>query len=132
MVSRGCQTRRAGLALGMLLSAMAAPAARAGDWRDGGLKTLNDRLADWGIALSATYIGEALGNASGGVRRGAIYEGRLDFGVDVDLEKRAGWGGATLHANFYQIHGSGLSRDYIGNLMLVSGIEALPATRLYE
>ncbi len=32
----------------------------------------------------------------------------------------------------YQIHGQGLSRDYVGNLMLVSGVEALPATRLYE
>jgi porin len=32
----------------------------------------------------------------------------------------------------FQIHGDGLSRDYIGNLMLVSGVEALPATRLYE
>jgi porin len=32
----------------------------------------------------------------------------------------------------FQIHGDGLSRSYIGNLMLVSGVEALPATRLYE
>jgi porin len=32
----------------------------------------------------------------------------------------------------FQIHGDGLSRDFIGNLMLVSGVEALPATRLYE
>src|SRR3954471_19600810 len=122
MVPRGRQTRRAGLALGMLLSAMAAQAAHAGDWRDGALKTLNDRLAEWGVALSATYIGEALGNASGGVRRGTIYEGRFDLGVDVDLDKAMGWNGATFHANVYQIHGDGLSRDYIGNLMLVSGI----------
>jgi porin len=106
--------------------------AHAGDWRDTGLKPINDRLAEWGVALSATYIGEALGNASGGIRRGAVYEGRFDFGVDVDLDKAVGWSGATFHANVYQIHGNGLSRDYIGNLMLVSGIEALPATRLYE
>ncbi|MGM4915880.1 carbohydrate porin [Tardiphaga sp. 813_E8_N1_3] len=106
--------------------------AHAGDWRDSGLKPINDRLAEWGVALSATYIGEALGNASGGIRRGAVYEGRFDFGVDVDLDKAVGWSGATFHANVYQIHGPGLSRDYIGNLMLVSGIEALPATRLYE
>lgn len=89
-------------------------------------------LADWGIAFSATYIGETLGNASGGVRRGAIYAGRLDIGTDVDLDRLVGWSGATFHANIYQIHGGGLSRDYVGNLMLVSGIEALPATRLYE
>lgn len=32
----------------------------------------------------------------------------------------------------YQIHGDGLSRSYVGNLFLVSGVESLPATRLYE
>ena len=32
----------------------------------------------------------------------------------------------------FHIYGDGLSRSYIGNLMLVSGVEALPATRLYE
>jgi porin len=111
---------------------MSASTVQAGDWRDPGLKTLNDHLAEWGVAFSVAYIGETLGNASGGIRRGAIYEGRLDVGIDVDLEKAVGWNGATFHANAFQIHGPGLSRDYIGNIMLVSGIEALPSTRLYE
>jgi porin len=89
-------------------------------------------LADWGIAFSGTYIGEVLGNAAGGVRRGTIYAGRFDLGADIDLDRMVGWSGATFHANVFQIHGGGLSRDYVGNLMLASGIEALPATRLYE
>jgi porin len=95
---------------------------------------LNPReaLADAGFQISAIYIGEALGNVSGGIRTGAIYTGRLDLGTTIDLEKVAGWTGATFHANIFQIHGDGLSRSYIGNLMLVSGVEALPATRLYE
>jgi porin len=113
-------------------AALATQPVAAADWRDPGLKALNDRLSEWGVAFSVAYIGEALGNASGGIRRGAIYEGRLDVGIDIDLEKAVGWNGATLHANAFQIHGPGLSRDYIGNLMLVSGIEALPSTRLYE
>jgi porin len=96
------------------------------------VKDPRERLADWGIAFSGTYIGEALGNASGGVRRGVIYAGRLDLGTDIDLDRLVGWRGAIFHANIFQIHGDGLSRDYVGNLMLVSGIEALPATRLYE
>jgi porin len=89
-------------------------------------------LADWGVQFNATYILEVFGNVSGGMRRGSIYTGRLDLGADADLEKIVGWTGAKFHANMYQIHGQGLSRDYIGNLMLVSGVEALPATRLYE
>jgi len=95
-------------------------------------KNPREILADWGIQFNATYISEVFGNATGGIRRGTIYTGRLDLGTDVDLEKLAGWSGAKFHADMFQIHGQGLSRDYIGNLMLVSGVEALPATRLYE
>ena len=96
------------------------------------VKSQREILADWGIQFNATYIAEVFGNPAGGVRRGTIYTGRLDLGTGVDLEKVIGWTGATFHANMYQIHGQGLSRDYVGNLMLVSGVEALPATRLYE
>ncbi|CAN5398667.1 carbohydrate porin [soil metagenome] len=97
-----------------------------------GTKNPRDILADWGVQFNATYIAEVFGNVSGGMRRGSIYTGRLDLGMDADLEKIVGWSGAKFHANMYQIHGQGLSRDYVGNLMLVSGVEALPATRLYE
>jgi porin len=96
------------------------------------LKDPREALADAGVQFGVTYIGEALANVSGGIRTGAIYTGRLDVGTTIDLEKVAGWTGATFHANMFQIHGDGLSRSYIGNLMLVSGVEALPATRLYE
>lgn len=89
------------------------------------------QLQQWGIAFSGGYIGETLGN-TGGIRSGAIYTGRLDVRVDVDLDKLMGWTGATFRANTFQIHGDGLSRSYIGNLFIVSGVEALPASRLYE
>lgn len=95
-------------------------------------KSPREVLAEWGVQFNATYIAEVFGNVSGGMRRGSIYTGRLDLGMDVDLEKIVGWTGAKFHTNMYQIHGQGLSRDYVGNLMLVSGVEALPATRLYE
>ena len=95
----------------------------------GGIRSF---LSSKGIEYSLTYIGEVLGNVSGGVKRGAIYEGRLDTQLDADLDKLLGWHGATFHTNFYQIHGTGLSRYYLNNLNVVSGIEALPSTRLYE
>ena len=85
-----------------------------------------------GIIYSLTYIGETLGNASGGQRRGAIYEGRLDGQLDVDLDTLAGLKGLAFHTNFYQIHGHGLSRYYLGNLNTASGIEAVASTKLYE
>ena len=43
-----------------------------------------------GIKFAETYIGEALGNPSGGLKRGSVYEGRLNLAVDVDLEKLTG------------------------------------------
>ncbi|HEY0431475.1 MAG TPA: carbohydrate porin, partial [Pyrinomonadaceae bacterium] len=85
-----------------------------------------------GVKFAITYIGEVLGNTSGGLRQGTLYEGRLNLAVDVDLQKLAGWDQLTFHANIFQIHGQGLSRDYLQNYFVVSGVEALPATRLYE
>jgi porin len=86
----------------------------------------------YGVKFAATYIGEALGNTSGGFKRGAVYEGRLNLAVDADLDKLLGLQQLTFHANLFQIHGEGLSRSNVQNLLTLSGIEALPTTRLYE
>ena len=85
-----------------------------------------------GVTYSLTYIGEGLGNVSGGIRRGAVYQGRLDAQIDVDFEALAGLPGLGVHANAYQIHGRGLSGCCLGNLLVASGIEARSTTRLYE
>jgi porin len=84
-----------------------------------------------GIDFAFTYIGEILGNTSGGVKRGATYEGRLDATLDVDLDKLAGVKGAALHAEAFQIHGRGLSGNNTMDLFTVSNLEAYPSTRLY-
>ena len=84
-----------------------------------------------GIEYSLTYIVDVLGNPIGGIRQGAIVEDRLNLRLNLDLQKLVGWDGATVHANAYFIHGTGLSRYYVGNLLTTSVIEALPATRLY-
>ena len=103
-----------------------------GQFPAGPLRQLDEALKSYGIRPSLTYIGEVLGNASGGIRRGAIYDGRLDLAIDADLEKLLGWSGAKFHASVFNTHGDGLSREYIGNLMTASNIEALPHTRLYD
>jgi porin len=128
-----CRVFRAARVTAALAVLAFAPVAHAEDKPSGNAsKDPREALADAGYQFSMTYIGEGLANVSGGMRTGAIYTGRLDLGTTIDLEKVAGWTGATFHANMFQIHGDGLSRSYIGNLMLVSGVEALPSTRLYE
>ncbi|MEA2922031.1 MAG: porin [Bradyrhizobium sp.] len=96
------------------------------------LGILPNPLARYGVKFAATYIGEAMGNVSGGLKQGTIYDGRLNLAVDVDLQKLAGLEQLTFHANMFQIHGDGLSRNNLQNTFVVSGIEALPSTRLYE
>ena len=86
-------------------------------------------LKERGIAYSLTYIADVLGNPVGGLRQGAIVEDRLNLRLNLDLDRLAGWQGATVHANAYFIHGTGLSRYYVGNLLTTSVIEALPSTR---
>ncbi|TXN19883.1 carbohydrate porin [Methylobacterium sp. WL9] len=88
-------------------------------------------LKQRGVEYSLTYVADLLGNPVGGVRRGAAVEDRLNLRLNLDLERLAGWEGGTVHANAYFIHGTGLSRYYVGNLLDVSVIEALPASRLY-
>jgi porin len=66
------------------------------------------------------------------LKRGSIYEGRLNLAVDADLQKFTGLRDLTFHANMFQIHGDGLSRSNLQNFLVASGIEALPSTRLYE
>jgi porin len=98
-----------------------------GDW-DG----WRSRLEGQGVQLGVNYIGEVLGNSTGGTRRGAIYEDRIEMLVTVDLDKQLGWSGATFHANAYRIDGRGLSANDLGNLLTASNIEATRATRLFD
>jgi len=98
-----------------------------GDW--GGLRP---RLSEAGLKLSGVYTGEYLGNPSGGIRRQGVAEGLLELDVDGDLDSLVGWSGATFHASLFQIHGRGLSANFLGNLFTVRDIEAAPATRLWS
>ena len=84
------------------------------------------------VTFQVNYIGDVLGNATGGVRQSTFYDGRLELAVEADLEKLIGWPGLSFFSNGYQIHGQSISAENLGVLMPVSFIEALPDTRLYE
>jgi len=86
----------------------------------------------YGVKFTLSYIGDGLANLSGGLRRGAVYEGRLNAAVDLDFAKLADIRGLSFHGNIFEIHGPALSRDYIGNLMPVSSLEVQATVRLYE
>jgi len=98
-----------------------------GDW--GGAR---DALSGQGVDLGFQYIGEFFSVVSGGIRTGTVYQGRFEMAAELDLENLAGWRGATVFANAYQIHGRGLSPDFLGNLLPASNVEAHAATRLFD
>ena len=98
-----------------------------GDW--GGARK---NLLDEGIQLSLCDFAETLSNPIGGVKQGTIYEGLVAGTVELDLSKLVKWPDATFHVDGYQINGRGLTQNYVGNILDVSSIEALPSTRLHD
>jgi porin len=76
---------------------------------------------------------EILGDVAGGMRRGAVFQGKLETIVRADLEKMFGLRGLSFFTNSFQIHNTGgIRRDYVGSFNTISNIEALATTRLSE
>jgi hypothetical protein len=51
-----------------------------------------------------------MGNVTGGAKRGVIFDGVLNLGLDIDLERVTNWwSGGSIHANALWIYGPGLS-----------------------
>jgi porin len=101
-----------------------------GNW--GGLRY---KLHDDGADFYAQYTSEALGNPYGGnFGRGAIYEGLLETRVSFDFEKMTdgAWKGATFRANSYWTHGPGLTKQDVGDISMVSSIDAYDTLRLED
>jgi porin len=98
-----------------------------GDWAGARKQWL-----DTGVELGVTDIAETLSNPTGSIRQLTIYQGLLTASLKLDLDRIAKWPGASFYVDGYQIGGRGLSRKAIGNLLVVSTIEALPSTRLHD
>ena len=98
-----------------------------GDW--GGLRT---QLADRGVVFNFTYAAEPIAAVSGGIKCGVFYNGFLDLGTDIDLEKLVGWKGGHFHVNGFYPHGENGSANYVGDIGTFSNLEAYDTYRLYE
>lgn len=98
----------------------------------GDMAGLRPALGRYGISLGLQETDEVLGNVSGGIRRGAAYDGLTQMSLDLDTAKAFGWSGGAFHVSALQIHGRNLSTDNLGVMQMASGIEAARATRLWE
>src|SRR6185436_1359247 len=90
-------------------------------------------LFDRGLSYSFVLTSEVLGDVAGGMRTGAVFQGKLETIVKADLDKMLGLRGLNFFANSFQIHNTGgIRRDHVGSFNTISNIEALPTTRLSE
>ncbi len=90
------------------------------------------RLAERGVALSLFYTAEVFGNPAGGYRQGAVYDGLLTVGVDLDLEKLASLKGLKFHVLAYNPQGDSGTNKYTRDLNRFSNIDAYDTVRLFE
>lgn len=88
-------------------------------------------LAD-GYQFGATYTGDIWSNVSGGVRKGTRYLDNLDLTLEIDTEAAWGFGNGTVFAyGMYNNH-SIFSDELVGDLQVISNIEATRAWRIFE
>ena len=95
---------------------------------------LRYELREKGIVLTPTYIGEVMGNPTGGIERGITYDGVFNAALDLDLERLSGgfFKDLTLHTNALWIHGQGLSTRKVGDFSNTSNIAGYNTVRLQE
>ena len=93
---------------------------------------IRSTLGRYGITIAATEQSEVLGNATGGLRQGAAYDGLTTVTLQLDTLRAFGILGGTFNVSALQIHGRNVSTKNLDVLDTVSGIEANRATRLWE
>lgn len=98
----------------------------------GDIGGLRPALKTHGITLNIQDIDEVFGNATGGVKQGANYDGVTLMTLGVDTKDAIGLAGGTFNISGWQIRGRDLSTTNLLNLQTFSGASALPSTRLWE
>ena len=98
----------------------------------GDLWGVRPAIGKYGISFGLLETSEVFGNVTGGIHRGAAYDGLTQMSLGLDTGRAFGWQGGTFNISAFQIHGRNLSTDNLGSLQTASGIEAQRATRLWE
>ncbi len=75
---------------------------------------------------------ELWANLAGGGRQGVSYDGLTTAKLDVDLDNAVGWADAEFLISAFDIHAHGPTRSLVGNLQIISNLEATPSVKLYD
>src|SRR5262249_40374679 len=78
-------------------------------------------LGRYGITFGIQDTNEIWGNVSGGVRRGASYNGATLMNIGLDTRRAFGWEGGTFNISAWNIRGRNIANDNLLNLQTPSG-----------
>jgi len=93
---------------------------------------LRTQLSQYGLSLGVLETSEVLGNPTGGMRKGADYDGLTQAVLQMDTQRAFGWYGGLFNISGLQNHDRDLTGDDLGALQTASSIAADRATRLWE
>lgn len=82
---------------------------------------LRPRLEDHGISLTGTLQMDILGNVSGGSSRTVAFDQGLYLYLTLDLEKLAGWKGASFQISMFDGAGRNID-EWVGNIIPASEV----------
>jgi len=77
-------------------------------------------LGNLGITIGIQDINEVWGNVSGGVQRGAAYDGVTLLSVGLDTQRALGWEGGTFNISAWNIRGRNIATDNLLSLQTPS------------
>ena len=85
-----------------------------------------------GYRFGVTYTGDVLRNMSGGIRTGTGFLDNLDLTLEVDVAQAWKFGNGTLFVYGLYNNGTTFSDELVGDLQVVSNIDAAEAWRIYQ
>lgn len=80
----------------------------------------------------SVLTGELMANTAGGIRTGSALEGVLNFGVDIELNRRRAEPGTIFHIGALGIFGDVPSEKFVGSFNPVSNIAGFSTLRLFQ
>lgn len=84
------------------------------------------------VSFEASYVADNINNVAGGIKTGSCYLGMANMMLGFDTEKARLWKGGRFFINASNTHGGEPSVNLIGDIQVVSNIEAGDHTYLQE
>lgn len=92
---------------------------------------LHSSTEQYGVHWDLDYNSEVFSNLAGGNQTKTAFQGYLDLGIHLDLEKIVGLNRTSIDFNIINLHGKSPS-SFVGDDLLVSNIDGAKTTRLQQ